>query len=92
MVQPIMMYGATLCEDTARVRAHLQGLGFPFDEVNIDLSPQAEQFVIFINRGQRITPTIIIGETPLQIVLTEPSNAQVEVVLQRGESFLAQAG
>jgi glutaredoxin len=85
------MYGATLCEDTARVRAHLKDLGLPFEEVNIDLSPQAEHFVIFINRGRRITPTLIIGESPLQIALTEPSNAQVEVVLQRGESFLAEA-
>jgi len=85
------MYGATYCEDTARVREHLQSQGIPFEEVNIDLSPEAERFVVFINHGHRITPTIMIGSGLLQIALTEPSNAQVDVVLQKGEIFLAEA-
>lgn len=92
MIPPITMYGATYCEDTARVRDYLQEEGIPFDEVNIDLSPEAEKFVVFINRGERITPTLLIGEGPLRLALTEPSNAQVAVVLQKGEEFLAQAG
>jgi mycoredoxin len=91
MIPPITMYGATECEDTARVREHLQTLGYPFNEVNIDLAKDGENFVIFVNRGERITPTLVIGEGLLKIVLTEPSNAQVEVVLQKGEAFLGQA-
>jgi glutaredoxin len=91
VIPPITMYGATYCEDTARVRAYLQDQGIPFDDVNIDLSPEAEQFVRFINHGERMTPTLIIGEGPLRISLTEPSNAQVDVVLQKGEIFLAEA-
>jgi mycoredoxin len=86
------MYGATHCEDTARVREYLQDRGIPFDEINIDLSPEAEQFVTYINQGQRITPTLLIGMGPLRIALTEPSNAQVEAVLVKGEAFLAEAG
>jgi glutaredoxin len=92
MIPPITMYGATYCEDTARVREHLHNLGIPFKEVNIDLSSEAERFVKFINNGQRITPTLIIGNGLLRIALTEPSNAQVEVVLQKGETFLVEAG
>jgi glutaredoxin len=92
MIPPITMYGATHCEDTARVREYFQGQGIPFDEVNIDLSPEAEKFVLFMNRGERITPTLILGEGPLRLALIEPSNAQVEVALQKGEELLAQAG
>lgn len=91
MIPPITMYGATYCEDTARVREHLQTLGYPFNDVNIDLSKDAEKFVVFVNRGDRTTPTLVIGEGPLKIVLTEPSNAQVEVVLEKGEIFLGEA-
>jgi thioredoxin reductase (NADPH) len=90
-VLSITMYGATYCEDTARVRQYLTDRGISFDEVNIDLSPDAEKFVIFINSGARITPTLLIGESPLRIALTEPSNAQVGVVLEKGKIFLAEA-
>ncbi len=92
MIPPITMYGATYCEDTARVRQHLQELGYPFNEVNIDLSKDGENFVIFINNGKRTTPTLVIGEGSLKLVLTEPSNAQVEAVVQKGEELLAEAG
>ncbi|MFQ5433285.1 MAG: glutaredoxin family protein [Anaerolineae bacterium] len=81
MFLPIVMYGSTTCDDTERSRNHLQALGIPFREVNIDHDPEAEQFVIFINGGYRSTPTLVIGEGKLKTILTEPTNAELDKAL-----------
>ncbi len=78
----ITMYGATDCDDTERTRTYLQERGIPFREVNIDHDPEAERFVIFINGGFRSTPTLVIGEGKRKLILTEPTNNQLEEVLR----------
>ncbi len=78
----ITMYGATDCDDTERTRAYLQERGIPFREVNIDHDPDAERFVIFINGGFRSTPTLVIGEGKRKLILTEPTNNQLEEALR----------
>ncbi len=78
----ITMYGATDCDDTERTRTYLQERGIPFREVNIDHDPEAERFVIFINGGFRSTPTLVIGEGKRKLILTEPTNEQLEETLQ----------
>lgn len=81
MALPLTLYGATDCDDTERTRDHLHRLGIPFTEVNIDVDREAERFVIFINRGYRSTPTLVFGEGKRKIVLTEPTNEELEQVL-----------
>lgn len=83
MSVPITMYGATDCEDTAHVSARLTALGLPFRYVNIDHDPEAERFVIFINGGFRSTPTLVIGEGKWKTVVTEPTDAQIDVLAQQ---------
>ncbi|RMG95505.1 MAG: glutaredoxin family protein [Chloroflexi bacterium] len=88
MSLPLTLYGAKDCDDTDRTRAHLLKLGIPFHEVNIDHNPEAEQFVIFINRGYRSTPTLVFGEDKFKIIVTEPTDEQLEQVLaQAGYSI-----
>lgn len=81
MSLPLTLYGATDCDDTERTRAHLRKYDVPFREVNIDHDTEAERFVIFINGGFRSTPTLVIGEGKLKIILTEPTNAELDNVL-----------
>jgi mycoredoxin len=83
MPEPITMYGATHCEDTMRVRLHLNSLKVPFREVNIDYDPVAEAFVHFINRGSRSTPTLVIGEGKVKTVITEPTTPEVDEMVRR---------
>ena len=83
MPSPIVLYGATDCDDTQRTRSHLRRLGIPFREVNIDQDPQAEQFVIFINNGYRSTPTLVLGEGKFRLIVTEPTDTELDQVLAR---------
>jgi mycoredoxin len=85
MSLPVTLYGSTNCDDTERTRAYLNALGVPFNEINIDDDPAAENFVIHINRGYRSTPTLVIGDGKVKILLTEPTNDELEKVLLQQE-------
>ncbi|MCW5878552.1 MAG: glutaredoxin family protein [Anaerolineales bacterium] len=81
MSMPLTLYGDSHCEDTQRSKQHLRQRNIPFREVDIDLDAEAERFVVFINGGFRSTPTIVFGEGQRKVILTEPSNAQLDEVL-----------
>ncbi|RCK74955.1 MAG: glutaredoxin [Anaerolineae bacterium] len=88
MLSPITLYGSTNCEDTEQTRRFLLKHGIPFSEINIDDDKQAEHFVIFINRGYRSTPTVVIGEGKMKIILTEPTDGElVQILKQAGYSL-----
>lgn len=77
----IIMYGATFCGDTIRVRALLQSLQVQFEDINIDHDDAAEAFVIYINGGRR-TPTLVMDTGANEkLVLSEPSNDQMTAAL-----------
>jgi mycoredoxin len=78
----LTLLGATDCDDTQRVRDHLNRLGILFSEINIDDDSDAEQFVIYINGGFRSTPTLIVSAGKLKSILTEPTNGELEAVLK----------
>ncbi len=85
MPLPITMYGASHCEDTQRVRERLIRLGVPFKEVDVEQESQAAQFVIFVNAGFCSTPTLVFGEGKFKVVLTEPSDEELnQTLLQAG--------
>jgi len=87
-VLPITLYGAGDCDDTERTRILLHTLGVPFREVNIDCNPDAERFVVFINGGYRSTPTLVLGEGKFKIVITEPTDQELEqALIQSGYSI-----
>lgn len=81
MTTPITVYGDPHCHDSIRSVAHLRQREIAFAEVNIDEDADAERFVIFINGGFRSTPTIVLGEGKRKLILTEPSNAELDEAL-----------
>ena len=81
MPLPITMYGATYCDDTQRTRSFFQQESVPFEDINIDHDAEAEQFVKFINRGHRSTPTLVIGEGRRKLIWTEPSNQELAALI-----------
>ncbi len=81
MPLPLTLYGATDCDDTERTRSRLRALGIPFDEVNIDHDPEAERFVVFINRGYRSTPTLVLGSGKIKMIVTEPTDHELDQAL-----------
>lgn len=81
MPLPIILFGAADCDDTKRTREHLIALNVPFREVNIDRDADAERFVMFINDGYRSTPTLVSGEGKRKLILTEPTNEELDKAL-----------
>ena len=54
-----------------------------FSEIDIDRDPGADAFVRFINGGFRSTPTLVFDEGNRKIVLTEPTDEELERELVR---------
>ena len=75
MAEPqITVYGAYWCPDCRRAKQFLGEQFIPYNWVDIEQDPIAEQLVIEKNNGKRIIPTIIFADGSL---LVEPSNAEL---------------
>jgi glutaredoxin len=83
MARKITVYGADWCEDTHRTRTLLDGLGVPYEYVDIDEDPQAEAWITQQNNGKRKTPTVDLGGS----LLFEPSDEMMMAAL-RAERFI----
>ena len=53
----LKVYGSTYCSDCRRAKNFLRERGIPFDEVNIDETPDAVDLVMRVNDGRRKVPT-----------------------------------
>ncbi len=59
MENKIIMYGTTWCPDCTRAKSFFSARGIEYDWINIDEDHSAAEFVIHLNSGKRIVPTII---------------------------------
>ncbi len=76
----ITVFGATWCGDTKRSQALLDRLGIEYAFVDVDLSPEASDWVAAQNGGQRRIPAIVLA--PNQPILIEPSDPELLAALQ----------
>ena len=75
MTEPgITVYGAYWCPDCRRAKKFLAEQFIPYNWVDIEQDPAAEQFVTQKNGGKRIIPTIVFTDGSF---LVEPSNAEL---------------
>ena len=79
---PILILGRDTCEDTVRVRAHLDALGVPYTYGNVELDQAADARIRALNGGNQSTPTILIGdpEAPDRVVV-EPSDDELDAAI-----------
>lgn len=70
----ITVYGAYWCPDCRRAKQFLGEHQIPYNWIDIEQDPEAEQFVIAQNDGKRIIPTILFEDGSK---LVEPSNAEL---------------
>ncbi len=68
----ITLYGAHWCPDCRRSKQFLGEHKIPYNWVDIEQDAAAEQYVIAVNNGRRLIPTIVFADGS---TLTEPSNA-----------------
>jgi thioredoxin reductase (NADPH) len=74
----ITVYGAHWCPDCRRSKQFLGEHQIPYNWVDIEEDPEAEQFVIEKNDGKRIIPTIVFSD---ESFLVEPTNAELAAKL-----------
>ena len=74
----ITVYGAHWCPDCRRSKQFLGEHLIPYNWVDIEQDPSAEQFVIEKNGGKRIIPLIVFAD---QTFLAEPTNADLAAKL-----------
>jgi mycoredoxin len=67
----VTMYTTTWCGDCRRSKRFLDAHSVPYEEINIEHSPEAMREVMRINNGYRSVPTIVIEGGP---TLVEPSD------------------
>jgi len=85
MIWPaILVLGRDTCEDTTRTRAHLTAHGIPFDYLRVDEDPDADAWIRRLNDGQRVTPTILLGDPSVpDAILREPSEEELTAAIGR---------
>ncbi|MCA2002719.1 MAG: NrdH-redoxin [Chloroflexi bacterium] len=70
----IVVYSAAWCPDSKRAINFLNAQRIEYENVDIDETPQAADFVKRLNNGKRVVPTIVLPNGDL---LVEPSDAQL---------------
>ena len=72
--EKIIIYGADWCGDCVRAKRILDENQIAYNWINIDEVPEANQYVLNVNNGKRIIPTIIF---PDGSIIIEPSDKQL---------------
>lgn len=74
----LTVYTTTWCGYCARLKRQLAEAGIAYDEVDVELVPEAADLVERINEGNRTVPTVLF---PDGTSATNPSLAQVQARL-----------
>jgi len=71
----LTMYTTTWCGYCQRLKAQMGREGITFDEVDIEVDPQAAALVESVNGGNQTVPTVVFADGS---ALTNPSIGQVK--------------
>jgi mycoredoxin len=80
MRDELVMFTTTWCGYCVRLKRFMEREGIGFREVNIEDDPDAAEFVMGVNGGNRTVPTL---RFPNGAALTNPSPAEVMAELSR---------
>lgn len=78
----ITIYGRDDCEDTVATCDYLTAQGITFEYVDINHAADANRFVLFINKGMRITPTVILENHRRKLIIAEPSDVEMQAAVE----------
>ena len=80
MQDEVVMFSTTWCGYCTRLKRFMDNEGIAYSEVNIEHDPEAAEFVMAVNRGNRTVPTLRL---PDGTALTNPTPAQLLDGLRR---------
>jgi len=58
----LTIFSTSWCTDCKALKQALAHLNIPYQEIDIDQYPQAEQQVLVLNGGRRSVPTLVYGD------------------------------
>ena len=74
----LTMFSTTWCGYCTRLKSHLDRVGIPYSEIDVEADPDAADLVIKVNKGNRTVPTVVF---PDGSTATNPSLAEVQARL-----------
>ena len=77
------MYTTSWCGFCRRLKSQLDREGIGYREIDIERTPDAADYVMQVNRGNRTVPTVVY---PDGSAATNPSFAEVKDALARAEA------
>lgn len=58
----VKIYTTTWCPDCRYAKSYLETCGIAYEEINIETTPGASEFVMSVNAGRRKAPTFVVGD------------------------------
>ncbi|MCF6467533.1 mycoredoxin [Nonomuraea sp. MG754425] len=77
----LTVYSTTWCGPCKRLKAQLTREGISFDDVDIERDPSAAEFVMSVNNGNQVVPTVVIETAKGRVVRTNPSASEVKALI-----------
>ena len=77
----ITVYGTEWCSDCHRAKTVLERHQVAYDWIDVDKDADSREYVLQINGGRRIVPTIVFEDGS---ILVEPSDAELATKLTTG--------
>ncbi|MEU6717691.1 mycoredoxin [Nonomuraea sp. NPDC046802] len=78
----LTVYSTTWCGPCKRLKSQLTREGISFDEIDIERDPAAAEFVMSVNNGNQVVPTVVIETAKGRVVRTNPSALEVKALLE----------
>jgi mycoredoxin len=69
----VKIYTTTWCPDCRMAKSWLDRHGIGYEEVNVETTPGAAEFVMSVNNGRRKVPTFAVGDETFHCSPYSPS-------------------
>ncbi|MGH9327208.1 MAG: glutaredoxin family protein [Terriglobia bacterium] len=83
MSQAVRIYTTTWCPDCRRAKQFLLAHGIAFEEINIEKTEGAAEYVIAVNQGKRRVPTLEVNGRAFYCSPYDPEKLKLELGLAR---------
>jgi mycoredoxin len=71
----LTVYSTPSCGYCHRLKTQLQGAEIPHVEIDVEADPVGAQFVMMVNSGNRVVPTVLFADGT---ALTNPTIVQIK--------------
>tara|TARA_B100000745_G_C20063753_1_gene363043 strand:- start:422 stop:694 length:273 start_codon:yes stop_codon:yes gene_type:complete len=78
--QDVVVYGTKWCSDCVRSKRFLDSNQIQYKWVDIEDKPEGKEYVLKVNNGKRIVPTITFSDGSF---LTEPTDTELAIKLAK---------